>query len=70
MYGAMTSLGEKGKVQHRGYGKKLLKEAEKICKKLKIKKLKVISGIGVREYYKKLGYKFDGTYMSKIGKFI
>ena len=65
VYGAMTGLGKKGKVQHRGYGKKLLREAEKICKKFKIKKLKVISGIGVRMYYKKLKYRLEGPYMIK-----
>ena len=64
VYGSMAGLGKKGKVQHRGYGKKLLLEAEKIAKK-KYKKLKVISGIGVREYYKKLGYKLEKNYMVK-----
>ena len=29
------------------------------------KKLLVISGIGVREYYRNLGYKNDGVYVSK-----
>lgn len=52
--------------QHKGIGKKLLKEAENIAKKFKIKKLFVISGIGVKEYYKKLGYKKDGYYMSRL----
>jgi len=69
VYGRALSLGEKGKGfgQHRGLGKKLMKEAEKIVKKNKINKLKVISGVGVREYYKKLGYKVDeeGIYMVK-----
>ncbi len=67
VYGSMTSLGKKGKVQHRGFGKKLLKEAERIIsKEYKLNKLKIISGIGAREYYKKLGYELDGFYMSKI----
>jgi elongator complex protein 3 len=47
-------------------GKKLLKKAEQIVKKNNIKKLKIISGVGVREYYKKLGYKLDKQgYMEK-----
>ena len=25
----------------------------------------VISGVGTRDYYRKLGYKLDGPYMSK-----
>jgi len=41
-------------------------EAEKITKKRKIKKLYVISGVGVREYYRKLGYKLDRVYMVKF----
>jgi len=54
-----------GATQHLGLGKKLMAEAEKITQKLKIEKMAVISGIGVREYYKKLGYHPDGTYMVK-----
>ena len=40
-------------------------EAEKIAKQNKLKGIAVISGIGVREYYKKLGYELEGTYMIK-----
>ncbi|MCK4553014.1 tRNA uridine(34) 5-carboxymethylaminomethyl modification radical SAM/GNAT enzyme Elp3 [Candidatus Pacearchaeota archaeon] len=53
------------KGQHRGFGKWLMKEAEEICLREKIKKLKVISGVGVREYYKKLGYVLEDEYMVK-----
>lgn len=66
VYGEQIPIGKQGSVQHKGYGKKLLKEAEKIAKKSQKTKISVISGIGVREYYKKLGYKFDGSYMSKF----
>ena len=52
-------------VQHTGLGKKLMAEAEKIAKKNKFKKLAVISGVGVRGYYRKLGYRKEGTYMVK-----
>ena len=65
VYGEQTLIGEKGKVQHEGYGKNLLNEAEKISKKQNKKKISIISGIGVREYYRKYGYKKDGPYMSK-----
>ena len=52
--------------QHIGLGKKLIAEAEKITKKeFKIKEISVISGIGVRNYYRKLDYKLKGTYMVK-----
>ncbi len=66
VYGKSLKLGEKGKVsQHIGLGKWLMKEAEEISKKEKSKKILIISGIGVREYYKKLGYKLEDTYMIK-----
>lgn len=64
-YGHLIPLKQKGKVQHIGLGKKLMAEAEKICKKNKFEKIAVIAGIGVREYYKKLGYKLEGAYMIK-----
>ncbi|HUS51259.1 MAG TPA: tRNA uridine(34) 5-carboxymethylaminomethyl modification radical SAM/GNAT enzyme Elp3 [Candidatus Paceibacterota bacterium] len=70
VYGKSIEIGKKGKLasQHKGLGKKLLKEAEKIVKKVGIKKLKIISGVGVREYYSsKLNYHLDkeGIYMIK-----
>jgi len=65
VYGEQTSIGKKGEVQHKGYGKQLLTEAEKIAKEENKKKMFIISGIGVREYYKKLGYQKEGYYMTK-----
>ena len=50
--------------QHRGLGKKLVKEAEKITgKEFGLRKIAVISGVGVRDYWRKLGYKLRETYM-------
>lgn len=67
VYGPLTQLGKKGVIQHQGLGKKLISEAEKIAKEdYDIKKLLVMSGIGARNYYKKVGYKQDGVYMSKM----
>ncbi len=66
VYGTATALGEEGDVQHRGWGRKLMIEAERIAKQeFKRDKMLVISGIGVREYYYKLGYVKDGVYVSK-----
>lgn len=66
VYGKALDLGEKGKdSQHTGLGKAMILEAEKISKKNGYKKVAVISGVGVREYYRKLGYKLEGTYMVK-----
>ena len=65
VYGAATAIGNDGKVQHRGWGKKLMQEAEKIAKKHKKNKMVVISGIGVREYYYNMNYKKEGPYVTK-----
>jgi ELP3 family radical SAM enzyme/protein acetyltransferase len=51
--------------QHRGYGKQLIKIAESIAKENGFKKIAIISGIGVREYYRKQGYHLENTYMMK-----
>ena len=57
---------DKGKsIQHRGFGKRLLKEAEKIAITHGYVKSCVISGVGVRNYYRKFGYELDTTYMIK-----
>jgi ELP3 family radical SAM enzyme/protein acetyltransferase len=56
---------EASQTQHMGLGKKLMAEAENITKTRKLSKVAVISGIGVRNYYKKLGYQLEGTYMTK-----
>ena len=67
-YGQLVSINQKDKkaVQHFGLGKKLIQEAEKISKKAGYKKIAVIAGIGVRSYYRKLGYRLKDTYMTKI----
>jgi ELP3 family radical SAM enzyme/protein acetyltransferase len=56
---------ETSQTQHIGLGKKLMAKAEQITKNRKVSKVAVISGIGVRNYYRKLGYEIEGTYMTK-----
>lgn len=51
--------------QHRGYGRKLMELAETIARREGYQRIAVISGIGVREYYKTLGYTEEQTYMTK-----
>lgn len=51
--------------QHLGYGKRLMQKAEEIAAEAGFFKIAVISAIGTREYYKKLGYDLEGTYMVK-----
>ena len=64
IYGQATEFNDQN-IQHRGIGKELLKEAEKYSLKHKFTKIAVISGIGVREYYKTQKYKLIGSYMIK-----
>lgn len=67
VYGTLVSVGKYNELasQHKGTGKKLMIEAEKIASEKGLKKIAVISGVGVREYYKKIGYEKVGTYMVK-----
>jgi len=52
--------------QHRGYGKELIDEAERIClEEFDKKELFVLSGIGVKEYYRKLDFSDKGIYLRK-----
>ncbi|MCX6782309.1 MAG: tRNA uridine(34) 5-carboxymethylaminomethyl modification radical SAM/GNAT enzyme Elp3 [Candidatus Magasanikbacteria bacterium] len=66
-YGQMLKIGARNTraSQHKGMGVKLVKEAEKLAAKSKASKIAVISGVGVRDYYRKLGYKLNNTYMIK-----
>ncbi len=62
VYGEVTKVhGQKKNAQHFGFGKKLLKKAEEIAFKNGFRKISVIAGVGVREYYRKRGYQ-DGKY--------
>ncbi|MEM2875539.1 MAG: tRNA uridine(34) 5-carboxymethylaminomethyl modification radical SAM/GNAT enzyme Elp3 [Candidatus Bathyarchaeia archaeon] len=66
--GSMLPVGEHPKLelQHRGYGKALLRKAEEISVKVGAKKILVMSALGTKKYYMKLGYDYDGPYMSKV----
>ncbi|CAH8532860.1 unnamed protein product [Schistosoma turkestanicum] len=55
------------KFQHQGFGTLLMEEAERIAKyEHGSLKIAVISGVGTRNYYRKLGYELEGPYMTKI----
>jgi len=52
--------------QHKGYGRSLMAEAERIAsEEYDVKKLLVNSALGVKEYYRRLGYSQHGAYMAK-----
>ncbi len=67
-YGKLAKLHThtKESPQHIGLGRKLLEEAERITREeFSLKKIAVISGVGVRDYYRKLGYRLRDGYMLK-----
>lgn len=63
--GNAAEIGGEGDVQHQGYGKRLMAAAEEKAREIGRSKVAVISGIGTREYYRKLGYEREGRYMVK-----
>lgn len=52
-------------IQSKGFGKLMMQKAEEIAMNNYYTKIAVISGIGVREYYRKIGYKDVNTFMMK-----
>jgi elongator complex protein 3 len=72
IYGQMLNVGRKANDhswQHRGLGRLLVAEAEQIAKfDFGVDALSVISAVGTRKYYEKLGYKQDGHYVTKLLK--
>jgi elongator complex protein 3 len=68
IFGPEVPLGKKKEqaAQHRGLGKELLQEAERIAaEEFKVTKLSILSGVGARDYYHPLGYTLEGSYMVK-----
>jgi len=67
VYGKAVAVGvDDGNAQHKGFGRKLMAEAERVAADNGKHKMLVISGIGVRNYYRKLGYELQGPYMVKM----
>ena len=66
VYGLQEKIWKKWeKSQHKGFGTKLMKTAEKLSKENWFEKVSVISGVWVRWFYEKIWYKLEGTYMAK-----
>jgi ELP3 family radical SAM enzyme/protein acetyltransferase len=67
VYSNLNSVGDniEGSLQHKGFGKQLVAKAEEIAVDNGYSKMAIISGTGVREYYRKLGYSLVDTYMIK-----
>jgi elongator complex protein 3 len=68
VYGPLVPVGRhiSGSWQHRGYGKALLREAERISRDIfGLKKILVTSALGSRTYFTLQGYTLRGPYMAK-----
>lgn len=68
VYGSVVPVSSRdpSKFQHQGFGMMLMEEAERIARdEHGSSKLTVISGVGTRNYYRKMGYELEGPYMVK-----
>ncbi len=68
VYGMMVPIGKEGSgnnKQHQHYGRKLLKIAEEKAEDDGYRRISIMAGIGVRPYYRRLGYERCGPYMTK-----
>ncbi|XP_078398075.1 elongator complex protein 3 isoform X1 [Cetorhinus maximus] len=68
VYGSVVpvSARDPSKFQHQGFGMLLMEEAERIAREEHgSSKIAVISGVGTRNYYRKIGYELEGPYMVK-----
>ncbi|XP_064197140.1 elongator complex protein 3 isoform X2 [Anguilla rostrata] len=69
VYGSVVPVSSRdpSKFQHQGFGMMLMEEAERIAQEEHGSgKLAVISGVGTRNYYRKMGYVLEGPYMVKL----
>uniref|UniRef100_A0A8C3ED55 Elongator complex protein 3 n=1 Tax=Corvus moneduloides TaxID=1196302 RepID=A0A8C3ED55_CORMO len=68
VYGSVVPVSSRdpSKFQHQGFGMLLMEEAERIAREEHgARKIAVISGVGTRNYYRKIGYELEGPYMVK-----
>lgn len=65
--GTVVPVGAHGDgLQHRGLGRRLLAEAERVAfGEWGVERLAVLAGVGVKAYYRRLGYADDGAYVVK-----
>jgi elongator complex protein 3 len=68
VYGRMVPVGERRSDawQHRGWGEALMAEAEKTAReRYDMRRMIVMSALGTKHYYARLGYVKEGVYVSK-----
>ena len=68
VFGQMLSFGVRTQkdFQHKGFGQRLIKEAEEQARECGMKKVAITAGVGTRNYYRKFGYELEGPYMIKL----
>jgi elongator complex protein 3 len=68
IYGRMNPVGQRieDTWQHRGWGEELMAEAERIAvEDYDMNRMIVMSALGTKQYYSRIGYEKDGVYVSK-----
>ncbi|MEM3402458.1 MAG: tRNA uridine(34) 5-carboxymethylaminomethyl modification radical SAM/GNAT enzyme Elp3, partial [Candidatus Hadarchaeales archaeon] len=69
VFGPLVRVGEwaeEDEWQHRGWGERLLQEAERISREeFDARRIVVLAGIGTRNYYRRFGYEREGPFMVK-----
>ena len=68
VYGRMNPVGQmiEDTWQHRGWGKELMVEAERVAHEdYDMNRMLVMSALGTKQYYARMGYVKDGEYVSK-----
>ncbi|MCL2148596.1 MAG: tRNA uridine(34) 5-carboxymethylaminomethyl modification radical SAM/GNAT enzyme Elp3 [Methanomassiliicoccaceae archaeon] len=66
VFGKAAAIGSGGEDwQHRGFGKELMAEAERLAALDGKRAVRVNSGVGARGYYRAMGYALEGVYMVK-----
>ena len=66
VYGMATRVGEDGSAaQHHGLGRRLIERACELAREAGYERIKVISAVGTREYYRQLGFADNGLYQQR-----
>ena len=68
VYGRMVPVGEKrdDAWQHKGWGEALMAEAERAAReRFDMRRMVVMSALGTKRYYTRLGYEKKGVYVAK-----
>jgi elongator complex protein 3 len=66
VYGPALNLGDdsRGEAQHIGLGTRLIERAKSMARDAGYRRIAVISAVGTREYYARLGFELHGLYMT------